>query len=152
MRMPFEPEPEAALQARYPVVLDTVYRDVASVQRACEQRPHVFDFADGLRMIVTRESLSESEIGLLGKVWSGIHISASLELGFALHQTYLQMQASSAVDLPVVVRWFNEEVLTHWRRLVRPHEVATGQLTPGADPELIGLSATLVPHFMVWEP
>lgn len=67
------PEPLAALQARYPRALEFVYDQAAVVLggaiRPGECAENVFDFEDGLRLIVSRQR------GPGGKVW--LHFSAS---------------------------------------------------------------------------
>jgi len=58
--LPFQPEPEIVLKARYEdAVRDLV--DIRELEKKPEKRPgihrkHVFDFYDGLRLIVSRDT------------------------------------------------------------------------------------------------
>ena len=60
MALPFEPELEEGLQARYKDAVAEVIdiREIKSGVRATpgKERRHVFDFYDGLRLIVSRET------------------------------------------------------------------------------------------------
>ena len=81
MRLPFKPEPEAALKARVPAALEVVYdqkvayynREVAKDMSKAPSgnRAHVFDFEDGLRLIISRDAIEEEVY---------VHVSASLEM------------------------------------------------------------------------
>ena len=81
MRLPFKPEPEAALKARVPAALEVVYdqkvayynREVAKDMSKAPSgnRAHVFDFEDGLRLIISRDAIEK-------KMY--VHVSASLEM------------------------------------------------------------------------
>jgi hypothetical protein len=74
--LPFLPEPEAQLKARYAAALDPVYdpHEVidGKVKRPGQQRKHVFDTEDGYRLIISRERLKGAPPVL--------HISVSLDV------------------------------------------------------------------------
>jgi len=70
--MPYAPEPVESARKRMPAALHDVY-DPLEVEAGKQTRPgllrkHVFDFEDGMRMIVSRETMD-------GKLW--IHASFS---------------------------------------------------------------------------
>jgi len=71
--LPNEPRPVAELKARYRAALAHTYDQRAVVEGGCirpgEVRANVFDFDDGLRLIVSRER------DATGRVW--LHYSAS---------------------------------------------------------------------------
>jgi hypothetical protein len=74
-RLHFSPEPVELLTKRFPKALERLY-DAESVQLGVQLPPsqsarQVFDFDDGLRLIVSREFWSER-----GKV---LHLSASIK-------------------------------------------------------------------------
>lgn len=74
--IPFDPEPLQALRRRLPKALDRVF-DPEEVRARPETRPglkrrHVFDFADGVRLIVSAEK------GV------GLHVTASFVEGTAV--------------------------------------------------------------------
>ena len=71
--LPFKPETIEALKVRYPAALERVF-DVRELTGPVDDRPglkreHVFDFEDGLRLIVSREM---HDRGLC------LHLSASM--------------------------------------------------------------------------
>jgi hypothetical protein len=64
--LPYAPEPLASLQARYKRAIDCVY-DLGEVKRReivspGGNRENVFDFEDGLRLIVSRTQKGESRV------------------------------------------------------------------------------------------
>lgn len=74
MGLSFQPESIATARARYAAALTEVF-DVESINlgtvlRPGECRANVFDFADGIRMIVSRDRLPTGKVVL--------HVSASL--------------------------------------------------------------------------
>jgi hypothetical protein len=75
MKLPFEPESPSALRERFPAALDRVfdYREGAPAELPSGLRAHVFDFEDGVRMIVSRDMEGKGEVYL--------HVSASVEPG-----------------------------------------------------------------------
>lgn len=81
MPLPHRPEPLGALKARYQAALEPLY-DWATIEewqgelRPGLKRGHVFDFADGIRFIVSRE-LDDSKRTIL-------HVSASIDAGSLL--------------------------------------------------------------------
>jgi hypothetical protein len=71
--LPFEPEIEETLKARYPEAIRDVV-DIGKIGSNPEVRPglsreHVFDFFDGLRLIVSRDKMDLTTV---------VHISASM--------------------------------------------------------------------------
>jgi hypothetical protein len=77
------PEPSEALAARYPAAIEKLweydrYGNCACGLRPSTEREHVFDFEDGLRMIISRDHhVDEPEP-------SFIHVSASFGVGTEL--------------------------------------------------------------------
>jgi|SRR5688572_4008147 len=65
----FNPEPLESLKARFPKAIDTIWGKIKTEDRPGMYREHVFDFEDGLRMIISREVLIDPE--------PVIHVSAS---------------------------------------------------------------------------
>ena len=65
----FEPETFASLKARMPAAIDHVHR-VGVTPCPGEERHHIFDYADGLRMIVSRSHFP-------GDAKACLHVSAS---------------------------------------------------------------------------
>lgn len=95
----FEPEIESSLQSRYPKALEVVY-DHDNVDDVLENRPgtkreHVFDFFDGCRMIVSRESMEGCPAVL--------HFSMSLKEGYSSQpeneMAAVSLAVSHAVEL-----------------------------------------------------
>jgi hypothetical protein len=79
MSLPFHPEDPELLWARYPAALTRVFRAeeiAAGGERPGELRVHVFDWPDGLRMIISREDVGTGRAVL--------HVSASFEPGTPL--------------------------------------------------------------------
>ncbi len=80
MSVPYNPAPLEELRRRYDAAVADVYdhADVGTfgANRPSEKPQHVFDFEDGLRLIISRERSSPLE---------GIHISASLQPGRPLY-------------------------------------------------------------------
>ena len=74
--LPFRPEPIEKLKARYPAALRKVFDCTKGVPRPRpgELYSQVFDFGDGIRLIVSRDRESESDIYL--------HLSASFVEGY----------------------------------------------------------------------
>jgi len=80
MGLPFEPEPEITLKARFPEALRKVYNAQNVLDdpdtRASARREHVFDFFDGMRLIVSRDTDGQRTF---------LHASASMtEAGAAM--------------------------------------------------------------------
>ena len=70
-----EPEPLETMQARYPLAIAEAFDPEAlmlgTAPRPGEMRAHVFDFDDGLRLIISRDMIG-------GSIGSPIHVSASI--------------------------------------------------------------------------
>lgn len=81
MKLPFEPRPLDELRARYPAAVERVfdYRFGFPAVWPSQLRAHVFDFEDGLRVMVSRDR--EEEDGTY------LHVSASLEPGHGLFES-----------------------------------------------------------------
>lgn len=82
--LPFQPEPLAALKARYHLAVETPV-DVESVELGVAADPgrlpkHVFDFADGLRIVARRE------VGVLGGRY--VHFSMVSFPGTKVHRVW----------------------------------------------------------------
>jgi hypothetical protein len=71
--LPFEPESEFLLKQRYKDAVEPVYSldEMEGPNRPSLRRQHVFDFQDGLRLIITRERYPEGQVVL--------HWSASID-------------------------------------------------------------------------
>jgi hypothetical protein len=62
MSLIFQPEPTTQLKARFAASLNPVYTPEmirAGVQKANEQRKHLFDFEDGTRLCISHEQLGQ---------------------------------------------------------------------------------------------
>lgn len=131
MTLPWQSEPLESLRARYPAALAEVC-DVESallglVLRPGEQRRHVLDHPDGVRLIVSRDRLPG------GRVWT--HLSASLDAGRgAALRGRLEPLAPAERALALLA-----ELVRCWREV-------SGS---AAEVRLIGLSPGLVPHWEV---
>lgn len=78
MGLPFEPESITAQQERYAdAVEETIDRYRNQTYRIGQQRKHVFDCPDGIRLIISREV---NDLGTF------IHFSGSLEPGYLLYE------------------------------------------------------------------
>jgi hypothetical protein len=132
-RVPFTPEPLAALRKRYPAAIAELV-DQGEVLRGREPSPsgdraHVFDALDGLRLIVSRERTPDGR--------TCVHVSGSVgpePIADALHA---EMVASGNPALAFVGlcrrRWRELAESTRW-------------------PELLGITAQKgIPHFAVWD-
>ena len=78
--LPFEPEPEKSLKARFQEALEDRF-DMQQVEDGLIERPglirkHVFDFQDGLRLIVSNDKSGNNYY---------MHISASVDLSVSEH-------------------------------------------------------------------
>ena len=64
--IPFEPEPAEVLKKRVGAALETVVDSIAAASGEClrpgQQRKHVFDFEDGLRVIVSKEKIDHGVV------------------------------------------------------------------------------------------
>lgn len=132
-RLPFAPEPEAALRARYPAALAELYDAegvrLGSVTPPTRRRPNVFDFEDGLRLIVSRDDHG-GEAGVV------VHLSAGLGTGTALERTLRGAHCPGCV-----VALLCERVEGAWRTLR-----GRGRL------RFLGLSGGDVPHWIAPAP
>lgn len=75
MGLPFEPEIEDALRARYPDAVMDVYevqKIMDGLARPGTMRKHVFDYFDGMRFIVSRDKVRNDIF---------LHISVSMQTG-----------------------------------------------------------------------
>lgn len=138
MKAPVEtaPEPLEALQARYPACLEFVYDQRAIVEtgavRPGEVAAQVFDFDDGLRLIVGRER------DFAGAVW--LHFSAS----FAAHCRIVDEFRLLKLTMPLAA------IFERWRRGV-PGRFA--ELSGDArEPTYLGRSYGGIPHWVIREP
>jgi hypothetical protein len=71
--LPFEPQPENVLKARYPdavkETIDIEKIDKGEIERPGLNREHVFDFFDGLRLVISRDKMGLNTV---------LHVSASM--------------------------------------------------------------------------
>jgi hypothetical protein len=94
--IPFEPEPIAAMQARYPAaVAELLTRAMVTGPDAYQPgalRRHVFDHEDGLRLIVSRENFYPE----WGEI---IHVSASVHDDRAVAQRIMNMRSGPRAQM-----------------------------------------------------
>lgn len=128
-RLPFQPEPIASMRARYPAARKTLYvqEDVAAGRQVAPSglRQHVFDFEDGLRLIISRD---RDPTGLVV-----MHLSASAQDGSHMHGAICRGE----VGMPE----FFDRVKLEWQTLSGSTQL----------PQLIGISDKYVPHWIVPE-
>lgn len=131
--VPYTTETLAQLQARYPKALEHVYDQVAIEERGTirpgECPANVFDFEDGLRLIVSREREREGRIVL--------HVSASFRTECKIaHEMRRQLKRTpryeivdrwaktiparfaelSGDDTPLRFIGWSDRMIPHWRR------------------------------------
>jgi hypothetical protein len=84
--LPFEPESGVLLAKRYPAAVERVYdlHEMWDKRRPGLNRQHVFDFEDGLRLIVSRERHDSDEVML--------HWSASIDEGHLQRPPFQDVQ------------------------------------------------------------
>jgi hypothetical protein len=130
------PEPMEALRARYAGALEHEF-SVGFILSGTERRPgecpaNVFDFLDGLRLIVSREVMPDGTRYL--------HVSASFRKESRIAD---EMRLLSLTKTP-------QELLEMWRRNV-PRRFAE---LSGDERELtfVGWSQSHVPHWRIEEP
>lgn len=139
--VPLNPQPLPELRARYQAAVADVY-DQADPRMFTENRPglnpaHVFDFEDGLRLIVSRERTRRGTVG--------IHISASLLPGTPLHRKGQELTIESGPP------WLRSLTIDRWAELtgtLTPSDVAEAQRAG----EALFLGFTLpkgVPHWFI---
>ena len=130
MALQWKPEPLSDMQGRYARAVSEIYdaRMARGEQlRPGNQRRHVFDFADGLRLIVSRDRLEEGRVG--------IHVSGSV-----MPQTNLHELLTS--DTTNILDHVRNIVVDHWRLLSGSNQ------TPDSWSWSRGKG---VPHFIIWD-
>jgi hypothetical protein len=133
--VPADPQPLEALRARYPRALEFVY-DQAAIARSEGIRPgevtaQVFDFQDGLRLIVSRECRPDGKVVL--------HFSASFP-----------KESRIADEFRLLLGFHPKEyVYRKWLRDVprRFRELSGDDRTP----RYLGVAGSLVPHWVIEE-
>lgn len=127
MGLPFEPETIEQAKARLGAALDPVYHQQDVLDgRPAQDRKHVFDFEDGMRLIVSRDELNGVE--------ASTHVSASFEVEGA-------WKASGEVRLKRGLLPFLVEVGMRWTALGRSgHLMLIGQ-SPAGIPHLIEIQS-----------
>lgn len=135
--VPFRPRSLEAHRPRYVAALVPVY-DMDECGRRPELRPgirpeHVFDFSDGLRLLISRDRLA----GGRGVI---THCSASAITSTA---AYLEIETRMRLEgVGAAQAWFCATVLERWRDLA-------GGALPG-EPEFKGFSPGKgVPHWFL---
>lgn len=122
-RVPWSPSSIEAMTARYPDALIELV-DGVEVMTGRREAPsgdpkHVFDFENGLRLIVSRDRIPGGAIG--------VHLSASWREGF--------------IGKPASIEDVHTLIVDAWRSI-------HGGLHPAtANPGLLGVSEGGVPHF-----
>jgi hypothetical protein len=128
--IPEAPEPVEALRARYPRALEPVYDAVAIRDRGAtrpgEVAANVFDFEDGMRLIINRERMPDGELVL--------HVSASVRNGSALGGEL--RDAARTKSAAVIKEMMAFRVGSHFH-----------QLSGETGLELAGWTGGGVPHF-----
>lgn len=122
----FKPEPLLALQARLPEALAPIwdFRDSQPESGPGQRREHVFDFQDGLRLIVSRDKQDE------GKPY--LHVSASITPSHALYdkvengfltryaiktiveERFFRLSGQSIMGMDVLLLWSEGKGVPHW--------------------------------------
>lgn len=98
--LPHEPETIEEMRARYPAAVADIYdvESLGTVRPPGMQRRHVFDYTDGLRLIVSTDRLSD------GQVVS--HFSASVAPGLPLYAMLVEKTTTPLAYLYLCVsRW-----------------------------------------------
>ena len=133
MSLPFNPEPLVALQARYPRALEVVY-DQQEIAERGGIRPgqvpaNIFDFDDGLKLIVSRErDLDDDAI---------LHLCAS----------FLSVRRIADEFRLLTLTRSTESVFAEWLRDV-PHRFR--ELSNDSRPiRFLGCSENGVPHWII---
>jgi hypothetical protein len=130
MAQRLQSEPLAALRARYGEAVRDVYDHacIAAGQqnRPSNQRKHVFDFQDGLRLIVSRDRT------FVGR--TGVFVSASLMPGTPVYESLRLHRGDAREGFCTVVR-------ERWQQLADSKRM----------PEFQGWSEAGIPHFVVWD-
>ena len=118
------------LTARYAAAVQEIY-DYATPGASERPRPsaqacHIFDWPDGLRLIISRERFQDGRVG--------IHLSASVQPNTSLFADVQHRRISLLALFEVIgLRW--QTLAGSTRR-----------------PEMVGVSAEKgVPHFVVWD-
>lgn len=134
--VPITTESLEDLQARYPRALEHVYNQKAIVEqggiRPGEVAANVFDFPDGLRLIVSRELCA-----LTGEI--GLHFSASFGLGSRLADEILLLATGRGLNW--AFRQWVSSVPERFRELSGDTREAC----------FLGISAGNVPHWRIEE-
>ena len=130
MRLPFAPQSIDTLRARYPAARTSLYDQIAVLNGLqpppSGMRANVFDFEDGLRLIISRERDPDGLVVM--------HISASAVDGTPMYQ--------GIHDGRVGVVEFFDRVCTEW-------QAVSGS---ARTPTFIGVSPDkLIPHWFVPE-
>jgi hypothetical protein len=131
---PKNPESLASLQARYPAALEPIYDATAIMAGAIrpgEIAANIFDFSDGLRLIISRDRLPDGQVVL--------HVSAS-QAEHSRMADELRLLAGVKPKREVIQTWLLD--------LPRRFRELSGDQRPL---EFIGLSDRLIPHFFIRE-
>jgi hypothetical protein len=133
--VPYNAESIEALRSRYARALEHVY-DVAAIRDGAAIRPgevaaNVFDWSDGLRLIVSRERFEGGEVAL--------HFSASFPRGCRLHRDVGKAVAEKGPA--EALRYFLAEAVARFAEL-------SGD---ARTPVLIGQSDEGIPHWNIEE-
>ena len=134
--VPINPQTLDALRARYPQSLETVYSAVAirdnKATRPGEVPANVFDFDDGLRLIISRDLMSDAKVVL--------HVSASFPPKCRLADSLRDLSSRRKDGL--VIRTFLDEIV--------PKRFA--ELSGDKRPLVYtGMSAGGIPHWHIEE-
>jgi hypothetical protein len=131
MAVPWNPEAVDTLRARYAAALVNLY-DHRAIAAGRQPRPgnhprQVFDFQDGLRLIISRDRQADQR--------TGIFVSGSIVPGTPLEEWLRAQEPKAAIGL-------RHLVCERWQCLAGSDRV----------PEFVGWSARKgVPHFVMWD-
>jgi hypothetical protein len=131
-----EAEPLAAMRARYPKALEFVYDSTAIITgnaiRPGECASSVFDFTDGVRLIVSRERMPDGSVVL--------HLSASFKNGGKASRAFRSNRAKYGIN-DAVQQWMTAAV-THFQEISGDRR----------EPHFLGFSqGTVIQHWIIPE-
>jgi hypothetical protein len=131
-----EAEPLAAMKARYPKALEFLYDSTAIIQgnaiRPGECASSIFDFTDGVRLIISREQMPDGSVVL--------HLSASFKQGSVMQQTFRSNRAKYGMS-DAALQWMTAAV-THFQEISGDRR----------EPHFLGFSqGTIIQHWIIPE-
>lgn len=99
--LPFEPEPIESLRSRYAAALEKAYEATNAITDPSStpgnNRSHVFDFEDGIRLIVSRDYYKAQQVTHVSASFNGSNKTNAKKFIEDARQCFLQL---SGKDLP----------------------------------------------------